>query len=210
MKKEWSKLKDNYRKTKAKREKATRSGAGNNKPLPTCNYFAELSFLSGSVSNRSVDSNIPTSILTPLSSPQSLVGNPLTVSTQSPVSTLAEDETDDISERNSISLSSPVDRAFESCTSSQTIKTPIPKKTRKRHFVDNDNADILLVKALDKHLNQTESVNPPVKQKQEEVDDNRLFCLSLVETLKGLDPRKNVLARIKIQQVLFDVKFDSA
>ena len=73
LKKEWGKLRENYRKTLTKREKATRSGAGNKKPLPTCNYFTELSFLSDSMSNRSCTSNIPQSLLSPLSSPASAV-----------------------------------------------------------------------------------------------------------------------------------------
>ena len=39
------------------REKMTRSAAGNKK-LPTCNFFTELSFLKGIVSNRKTMSNV--------------------------------------------------------------------------------------------------------------------------------------------------------
>ncbi|XP_028412543.1 uncharacterized protein LOC114535434 [Dendronephthya gigantea] len=57
IKREWEKLKDNYRKCLQRREKMTRSGAGNKK-LPTCNFFTELSFLKDIVSNRKTMSNV--------------------------------------------------------------------------------------------------------------------------------------------------------
>ena len=37
-------------------------------------------------------------------------------------------------------------------------------------------------------------------------DSNHLFCLSLVDTMKSLSPRDNALARMKIQQVLFEIQ----
>jgi len=194
LKKEWGKLKDNYRKTKNKREKATRSGAGNKKALPTCNYFTELSFLYDSMSHRSVDSNIPSCIM-------------------SPCSNNTEDDNDNNSEI-SLSISSLGSPTNQSTTNGSTSiltnkqcvtnnDTPATSsKTKRRRCSNDESADLLLVKALDKHLNK-ENVEPPVEN-----DDNRLFCLSLVPSLKMLSPRKNALARLKIQQLLFDIGFD--
>lgn len=42
-----------------------------------------------------------------------------------------------------------------------------------------------------------------------ESDDNELFLMSLLPTLKRLRPRQNIQARIKIQQLLQDIEFDS-
>ena len=58
IKAEWEKLRENYRKCLAKREKATRSGAAAKK-LPTCNLFVELSFLRDKLLNRRTESNLP-------------------------------------------------------------------------------------------------------------------------------------------------------
>ena len=39
--------------------------------------------------------------------------------------------------------------------------------------------------------------------------DDMLFCKSLVTSLKNLEPVKNRQARMKIQQVLFELEFGS-
>ena len=57
IKAEWEKLRENYRKCLTKREKATRSGAAAKK-LPTCNFFAELSFLRDTLLNQRTESNL--------------------------------------------------------------------------------------------------------------------------------------------------------
>lgn len=191
LKKEWAKLKDNYRKTKSKREKMTRSGAGSKKPLPTCNYFAELSFLYDSVSNRSVESNIPSYVMSPH------------------FQSMEDDKDNDNSNLSpsTSSLSSPINIATGSGISKQySINSSADTEDvqlKKRRRISNDSTDLLLVKTLDKHLNK--DTDPEIEN-----DDNRLFCLSLVPTLKLLNPRKNALARIKIQQLLFDITYDES
>ena len=45
-------------------------------------------------------------------------------------------------------------------------------------------------------------------KKDEEKDADTLFCLSLVNTLKSLSAKKNALAKLKIQEVLFTIQFD--
>lgn len=57
LKREWDKLKDNYRKCLQRREKITKSVA-ENKKFPTCSYFTKLSFLKDIVSNRKTISNV--------------------------------------------------------------------------------------------------------------------------------------------------------
>ena len=49
--KEFDRLRDNYRRCIRKRETLTRTGSANKK-LPTCDYFAELSFLRDIVTGR--------------------------------------------------------------------------------------------------------------------------------------------------------------
>ena len=186
LKKEWAKLRDNYRKTLSKREKATRSGAGNKKPLPTCNYFTELSFLHDNMASRSCESNIPLAITDPMPN--------------------ISDHTEDIENTDFSSVSS-VGSPPQQSTSKQIpeMQTPSNKFRKRKQSTYDDSRDTLLIKTLGKHLeptNESKQVSP-----QEPEDDNRLFCLSLVETLKSLDARENALARLKIQQILFDIKF---
>eukprot|EP00795_Rhopilema_esculentum_P017450 gene17450-9054_t len=43
-----------------------------------------------------------------------------------------------------------------------------------------------------------------------EQDDSKLFCLSLISTLKRLDSQKRQLAKLKIQNILYDIEFSEA
>ena len=40
----------------------------------------------------------------------------------------------------------------------------------------------------------------------EEIDTDMHFCKSLASSLKALSPKKNRLARVKIQEVLFEIE----
>ena len=42
----------------------------------------------------------------------------------------------------------------------------------------------------------------------DEHDDSKLFCLSLISTLKRLDSRKRQLAKIRIQNILYEIEFN--
>jgi len=91
-------------------------------------------------------------------------------------------------------------------TATPTPPPALPKSdvkfgAQKRRRKNGDEADLLLVKTLDKHLS-----NVPNTQNNEE-DDTRMFCLSLVKTIKGLDARKKSIAKMQIQQVLFNIQF---
>ena len=41
----------------------------------------------------------------------------------------------------------------------------------------------------------------------DEIDTDMRFCKSLVSSLKAISPKKNRLARVKIQKVLFEIGF---
>ena len=41
----------------------------------------------------------------------------------------------------------------------------------------------------------------------DEIDTDIHFCKSLVSSLKAISPKKNGLARVKIQKVLFEIEF---
>lgn len=84
-----------------------------------------------------------------------------------------------------------------------------PKRTMKRNR-DVDRAtnntqqqpsmlDLAIVETL-------KSSKKEVSEEPKEKDCNVLFCLSLVDTLKALSPRENSLAKLKIQQVLFEIE----
>lgn len=183
---EWEKLKENYRKCINKREKATRSGAGTKK-LPTCNFFVELSFLRDTLVNRKTDSNLP--------SPSS-----------SDLSLSVDDNTE-----YECDLTSAEEPATTS-TPSQSYASPFKKqkyeyqKTKKANEIQLE-IDALLVKTLSKDLDNSSSEQAP-KQRLRDNEPDVLFCLSLVDTLKKLDARKNAMAKMKIQQLLFEMEFD--
>ena len=80
------------------------------------------------------------------------------------------------------------------------VPTPYQRSTRKeegpRKRKRDDTEDYLMKKleALDEN----------------DEDEDSLFCRSLVPTLQRLTPRQNKLAKIKIQQLLFDIEFEAS
>ena len=65
-------------------------------------------------------------------------------------------------------------------------------------------------------MESLKNVNDTVKTKTEQsfvrsqndnIDTDMHFCKSLVLSLKALSLKKNSLARVKIQKVLFDIEF---
>ena len=65
-------------------------------------------------------------------------------------------------------------------------------------------------------MESLKNVNDTVKTKTEQsfvrsqndnIDTDMHFCKSLVLSLKALSLKKNTLARVKIQKVLFDIEF---
>jgi hypothetical protein len=48
--------------------------------------------------------------------------------------------------------------------------------------------------------------DPPVSHKQTS-DEDELFCLSVAASLRRFNSQKKALAKLRIQQVLYDVEF---
>ena len=77
------------------------------------------------------------------------------------------------------------------------IKEETPEKKKiasKRKSDDDPISTFLMEKIKEKH--------------EKKIDPDESFCLSLVATLKHFTPKQNRMARIKIEQVLFDIKFE--
>lgn len=128
-----------------KRDKETRSGAGSKKPLSTCKYFTELCFLRDRMANRNCETNVPSSITNPIASPLNSTA----------FDEIFEDPSMYSPNENSNTSSSPQ----SVCGNSRFSSAPA-SKVRKRKDTDfrlEENADILLAKVLDKHLDQSAS-----------------------------------------------------
>ena len=85
----------------------------------------------------------------------------------------------------------------EDGANSTTVVKPLSKSQRV-----NQQVDTMLVKAL-KDLEKTSSEDAVCK----EIDSDLIFCQSIHQSLKKLSPRENMLARMKIQKILFEFRF---
>ena len=68
--------------------------------------------------------------------------------------------------------------------------------------------DSILLKTL-RSLDEVKTT-PSSSSKEIEEDEDTWFCRSIVPTLRKFTPRQNKEARIKIQQLLFDIEFKEA
>ena len=196
LKKRWKNLRDGMMRCLKKMSDLNRSGAGASK-APSCKCFERLLFLRDTVSNKDTDSNIS-------------LPNFQTSEIQ-----------EDFSRQLSPALSSPLSPQLSSplplppnqtpdsqLTALDTTSTPSNRKRKQDRQpersvkkTDQCNIDFLLAEALSKSGGS--------KEKSDEEDDSDWhFCKSLVSILKKLPPKKNRLARLEIQQVLFRYEFD--
>ena len=165
IKKEWEKLKDNYRKCLQRRERMLKSGSGSKK-LPVCNFFKELSFLKDSNASRKTASNVSFNVATDNSTSQDFTTDATTTTTTT-------------------STSAP------------------PQKTGKRKHVASEielGIDAMIVKALAGDKEETQKVG--------DSDEDQLFCLSLVSMLKSLPTKKKRYARMKIEELFYELSDD--
>ena len=72
-------------------------------------------------------------------------------------------------------------------------------RKEKKSSVEIDPVEEYLIKEL------AGSKKEPTPEQEKDAED--LFCLSIVPTLKRLPPKKRQLAKLKIQQLLFDLEF---
>lgn len=194
-------LKDSLKKCLDKRRAMTRSGAPAG-CLPTCKYFEVMRFLHEKTSNLPTHSNVD---ISPAASSHVIeTGN-------------FEDQSDAFSPAISTSSTSPFQPIACSMSplsvpaSPCTLTTPTPErpidentsKKRKRPSSEKSAYDPFLqqIKQMDDQLIK-------IVNKESADDEATAFCMSLVPVLKDFDKKKLRLAKIKIQQLLFDIEFD--
>ena len=163
LKKEWEKLRDNYRKCLQRRDKLTRSGAGSKK-LPRCNFFSELSFLKDVTTNRKTCSNI------------------------------------NFEQNLENAVDNGKDHQVEVASQSQPAKQSLKRRQDLQIGIDT-----LIYKALSDSSESKKENVPSWKLESHSDDPETLFCLSLVDTLKQLPPRKKHLAKMKINELFYNL-----
>ena len=156
----------------------TRSGAAACS-LPKCKYFDQLMFIRDKVANKETSSNLQ------LPSPN-VVETPITqaiVNGQTPIVTPTS-----INDHTPTGLKRKEDLYYVSTCD----------KTRRKNEIAN-NVDLMLLKTV-KDIDQNNSAESP-----ENTDTH--FCMSLVEQMNKLPKKKNRIARMEFQKILFNLEF---
>ena len=160
-----------------------KSGSGAKK-LSCCKYFNELSFLQQIETGRSTHSNLT---IPQVTSPS------INQNKQTSIHPPAQQH---------ISSPPPAPPSFMSPPPSSVLTQPtatVQTKRKKKSSVEIDPVEEYLIKEL------AGSKKEPTPEQEKDAED--LFCLSIVPTLKRLPPKKRQLAKLKIQQLLFDLEF---
>ena len=164
----------------------TRSGAPAS-TLSTCKYFHVMEFLHERSANKPTESNVDLSVY---------CGN-----TQ-----------DGLSEETALLAAEPVlpspimSSTVTNCSSNSMLQTPLSQKSQKRKSPSTkecpeDSRFLAQLKSLDDRVLNSFEKN--------EVCEMTSFCNSLIPRMKGLPPRKRSLARLKIEQILFEIEYGS-
>ena len=197
----WKNLNDTFKKCLDREREMTKSGSAYSKP-PRCRYYSQLLFLRDVLTNRMTSSNILLSI--PSTSSNSgqqeyseFAPSPYpvseTLSSPSLASPLCGADLEDLQ-------SPPSNSSSERVALSCTPKNVPFAATRKRKNAEADPIESFLMDSI------REREREKVEKKQDDPDD--LFCRSLVATLKRLPQKKNQLAKLKMQQLLFDIEYE--
>lgn len=83
----------------------------------------------------------------------------------------------------------------------------IGRKSLKKRKLVPDEVDTALINSLSQINKQIQDEDESQKKKSEKESSNTYFCKSIIDTLDTLSPEENMEARIKIQQILFEIKF---
>ena len=185
LKAEWKKLKENFKCCIDKRARLTRSGAATDS-LPKCKYFDQLLFIHDKVKNRETESNVN-------------LGDSNEEQEQSSTESICTMQT------NPSRSSTPTTKRANSDEMDGLYYTPTSAKTSKRNELSMQ-VDAMLVKSLN-DLKEPAPIQPTIVDHTEDADTH--FCKSIIELLKSFAPKQNRLAKMKIQQALFDIEFDS-
>lgn len=196
VKSKWKNLSDGFKKCLDRKRDLEKSGSGYSKP-PTCRFYNQLLFLRDAVSNRNTHSNVQVqsiSLGTPSSTEEALP-EPLTATS---VSSLGNEPPQQ--NQNQQPPVPPTTQPPPKEKLQFPQATVIPKKRKK---VELDPVEEYLIKSIEK---KEEKKSLAGKQ-----DPDEQFCLSIIHTLRRLGEqsmKKNQLAKIKIQQLLFEIEFD--
>ena len=169
-----------------KREEITKSGSAG-KPLPSCKYFSQLQFVYDKLPKKETHSNI--------------VITSQTLDRDSPSASSSSSSTFSECPSNSVHT------ATENTNVSVAAKNNVKAKKRKQKDVDSL-ADEEVATTLKKVNQTTELLISKELRGESEDDADTLFCRSIIPTLRNLTPRNNKLAKIKIQQFLFELEFE--
>ena len=179
LKSKWRSLRQGYSKCLQKRNENTRSGAAA-KPDAQCQYFESLGFLKDSMTKSSTVSNISV----PFSH------HTATSHSTTPLSSRATPDG-----RSITGVSHGGARGGRKRPAVDQLVTASPAS-----MTTSDATDALLLQTLAR-------MDSPQKVRPRE-DTDTLFCKSLVDTFKAFnDPKKKAYAKLKVQQVLYDIMF---
>eukprot|EP00795_Rhopilema_esculentum_P017397 gene17397-8996_t len=186
IKSKWKNLCDSYKKCLDREREFSKSGSASFKQ-PRCRYYDQLTFLRDVITNRQTISNLALPSSSPLSPlPLDFVGK------SSPAPSFTSNSSYEADEFR------PMEPSFE--TISRKASTAAQGKTssvkRSKRAADMDPVESFLIESIQK------------KARPNDDDPDDLFCRSLVATLKRLPQKKNQMAKLKIQQLLFDIEYD--
>ena len=131
---------------------------------------------------------------------------------QESVSTSAGESNIDFTQQNnidSLGLNEDPDDATPVGSIGTTRVQPYRKSitSRKKNTEDAGySVDKIVSAVCSKMIGNEKEGNRTEKEALEDADT--LFCKSLISTLQNLPPRKNRQAKIKLQQVLYEIEFD--
>ena len=160
--------------------RAAKSGAGASR-VAMCKYYNELRFLCDKTANKPTESNV---IIT--SVPDERVDVQSSSSKHPQEITQAE-----------------VKRNLQEVVDNRPINIKSKKSAKERAQLGYA-VDTMLAKTL------MDMERPNIPAVSEPTDADTLFCKSLIPTLKELPAKKNRQAKLKIQQVLYDLEFEES
>ena len=204
LKAQWKNLKENFKRCLDKRNRMTKSGAVAHS-LPTCKYFQNLQFLKDKIGNKETESNISLpdhhqqQAFAPITSnswrQQILIPN-TSAGTQELISA---PNTNGSMMGNSTASLTPSSVKRKNCSDA-----PLTTKQKRLAREELSNrVDSLTLKYLDDMKSSEKEFNQLIEK---EDDPDMLFLKSLHVSLNKLPRKKNRQARMKIQQVLFDLE----
>ena len=197
-------MRENLKRCLVRRAEMTRSGAPATS-LPKCKYFNQLQFINDKVLNKETDSNL-------VICPQNPVESPNESSLLSTDITNSINIDDDYQPKSKLKRQQTVIETATTSSSSQSQSKNI-NKSKKKTWSQNEANDVdsCFLNVLENINNTTKSIINPKEDIEGNLDNDEdsLFCRSLIPILKKLDRKENRIAKIKIQELLCKLEFES-